>query len=243
MSMREEPRNYRKIFRSDDLTYFTVKVKQTDLCIGAAGNLKKQAEQSVHKYRQQVEEYIRRQPVFLHSLVPVEPLGDAPEIVRHMCRASQAAGVGPMAAIAGAVSMYVFRDLAPLSCELVIENGGDIYLAGTKKRIVGVFAGKSPISNKIGLELQPEDLPVAICTSSGTVGHSLSFGLADAAVVLSRDACLADAAATATGNLIRTAVDIEPALKKVQTIQGISGALIIVGESMGVWGGIKLVKL
>ncbi len=243
MSMKEEPRNYRGTIRGQDLTYFSVKVKQTDLCIGATVNLQKQAEQSVHKYRQQVEGYIRRQPVFLHSLVPIQPLEDTPEIVCHMCRASQTAGVGPMAAIAGAFSMYVFSDLAPFSKELVIENGGDIYLAGTKKRVVGIYAGESPLSNKIGLELQPEDLPMSVCTSSGTVGHSLSFGLADAVVILSRDACLADAAATALGNIVRAAHDIEPALKKVQTIQGISGALIIIGESMGAWGEIKLVKL
>nr|MBP7176031.1 UPF0280 family protein [Thermoclostridium sp.] len=128
MNMSEEPRNYRRVFKADALNYFTVKVKQTDLCIGALSNLKNQAEQSIKKYRQQVEEYIRRQPVFLHSLVPVKPLENAPEIICHMCRASQAAGVGPMAAIAGAVSMYVSYDLEPLSGELVIENGGDLYL-------------------------------------------------------------------------------------------------------------------
>ncbi len=243
MSKSEEPRNYRRVFKAEDLTYFTVKVKQTDLCIGAMVNLKNQAEQSIKKYRQQVEEYIRRQPVFLHSLVPVEPLENAPEIVCHMCRASQAAGVGPMAAIAGAVSMYVSDDLKPLSGELVIENGGDLYLAGTRQRVVGIFAGNSPLSNKIGLELHPEQLPISVCTSSGTVGHSLSFGLADAAVILSKDACLADATATAIGNVVQTAADIEPALKKAQTIKGISGALIIVGESMGAWGSVKLVKL
>lgn len=243
MIRKEEPRTYRNIFKSGALTYYTVKVKQTDLCIGATTDIRKQAEQSVCKYRQQVEEYIRRQPVFLHSLVPVEPLQDAPEIVRHMCRAAQAAGVGPMTAIAGAVSMYVSYDLAPLSKELMIENGGDIYLVGSKERITGIYAGASPLSCKIGLKISPEELPMAICTSSGTVGHSLSFGLADAAVILSKDACLADAAATALGNLVRTPEDIEPALKKIQTIQGISGALIIMGNSMGAWGGIKLVKL
>lgn len=243
MNSRGEPRSYRKIFKSDDLAYYTVKVKQTDLCIGATADIRKQAEQSVCKYRQQVEEYIRRQPVFLHSLVPVEPLDGAPEIVRHMCRAAQAAGVGPMAAIAGAVSMYVFFDLTPLSAELVIENGGDIYIAGKKERIAGIYAGESPLSNKIGLRLPPQELPMAVCTSSGTVGHSLSFGLADAAVILSKDACLADAAATAMGNLVRTPEDIEPALQKVQAIKGISGALIIMGSSMGAWGGIDLVRL
>lgn len=205
--------------------------------------MKKQAEESIRKYRQQVEEYIRRQPVFLHSLEPVEPLPGAPEIVNHMCRASAACGVGPMAAIAGAVSYYVAKDLVRYSGELVVENGGDIYIAGKKERVVGIYAGKSALSGRIGIKISPGNLPVSICTSSGTVGHSLSFGLADAAVILSEDACLADAAATAAGNMVRCRDDIERTLNRINMIPGISGILIIIGEEIGVWGNIELVRL
>lgn len=241
--MREEPRDYRRIFRGEDLTYFTVRVKQTDVCIGAVHNLRKQAEESIVKYRQQVEDYIRRQPVFLESLVPIEPQDDAPVIIRHMCQASKSAGVGPMAAIAGAISFYTAKDLLSSSSELVVENGGDIYVAGARERRIGIFAGKSTFTGKIGLILKPEDLPISVCTSSGTVGHSLSFGRADAVVILSRDACLADASATAIGNIVKTTEDIETALEKAQTIQGILGALVIVGERMGAWGCVRLIKL
>ncbi|NLY17405.1 MAG: UPF0280 family protein [Clostridiaceae bacterium] len=240
MGFGAEPRKYRNYIYGKNLVYFAVKVKQTDLYIGAVKNLSKEAGKSIIKYRQLIEDYIRRQPVFLHSLTPIEPLMDAPLIIKNMCNAAKMAGVGPMAAVAGAISMYVAQDLMPYSDELIIENGGDIYLAGSKERIVSIFAGNSKLSGKIGIKLRPEDLPVGICTSSGTVGHSLSFGKADAAVVLSKDACLADATATVAGNIVKTAKDIEPAINRIRKIQGISGILIVVGNDMGAWGRIEL---
>jgi ApbE superfamily uncharacterized protein (UPF0280 family) len=243
MNPKENVKHYRRIFNGDGLVYFNCKVKQSDLCIGAEYNLKKQAEESIKKYRQQVEEYIRKQPVFLHSLEPVKPLPGAPEIINHMCRASAACGVGPMAAIAGAVSFYVAMDLIRYTGELVVENGGDIYIVGKRERVVGIYAGQSVLTGKIGVKISPETLPVSICTSSGTVGHSLSFGSADAAVVLSKDACLADAAATAAGNMIRSRNDVEKTLNKLKMIPGITGILIIIGEDVGVWGNIELVSL
>jgi ApbE superfamily uncharacterized protein (UPF0280 family) len=243
MNPKENVKHYRRIFNGDGLVYFNCKVKQSDLCIGAEYNLKKQAEESIKKYRQQVEEYIRKQPVFLHSLEPVKPLPGAPEIINHMCRASAACGVGPMAAIAGAVSFYVAMDLICYTNELVVENGGDIYIVGKRERVVGIYAGQSALTGKIGVKISPDTLPVSICTSSGTVGHSLSFGSADAAVVLSKDACLADAAATAAGNMIRSRNDVEKTLNKLKMIPGITGILIIIGEYVGVWGNIELVSL
>ena len=243
MDKNEERRHYRKVFNSSDLVYFSKKVKQTDLCIGATRNLGREAFESIIKYRQQVEEYIRRQPVFLTSLTPVKPLPDAPLIVKHMCRASELAGVGPMAAIAGAISLYVANDLLKYTRELVVENGGVIYIAGTRERTVGIYAGNSRLSGKLGIKVPPEDLPVSICTSSGTVGHSLSFGKADAVTVLSRDACIADAAATAIGNMVKSTDDIEESINKARNISGVTGVLIIIGEQMGAWGKIQLVRL
>ena len=108
---------------------------------------------------------------------------------------------------------------------------------------MGIYAGQSALTGKIGVKISPDTLPVSICTSSGTVGHSLSFGSADAAVVLSKDACLADAAATAAGNMIRSRNDVEKTLNKLKMIPGITGILIIIGEDVGVWGNIELVSL
>ncbi|MGZ3604978.1 MAG: UPF0280 family protein, partial [Thermodesulfobacteriota bacterium] len=81
------------------------------------------------------------------------------------------------------------------------------------------------------------------CTSSGTVGPSLSFGKADAVCILSKSAALADAAATAVGNVVKEKKDIELGLEMGKEIAGILGTLIIVEEKMGVWGTIKLAQL
>lgn len=157
--------------------------------------------------------------------------------------ASTLTGVGPMAAVAGAIAQFVTRDLLRFSKEVIVENGGDIYLASEKERVVGIYAGSSPLSLRIGMVIEPEKTPLGVCTSSGTVGHSLSFGRADAVSVLSRSGALADAAATAIGNIVKGARDIEKGLARGSEIEGVSGVLIVVGEKMGVWGEVRLVRL
>ena len=124
-------------------------------------------------------------------------------------------------------------DLLKYSNEVIVENGGDIYLKTKEHRKIGVFAGKSPFSEKICLEIAPEDTPLGVCTSSGTVGHSLSLGKADAAVILADDAFLADAVATATGNRVKTWEDIDAAIEFASGIEGVKGVLIIIGDKMG----------
>jgi ApbE superfamily uncharacterized protein (UPF0280 family) len=148
-----------------------------------------------------------------------------------------------MAAVAGAMAEMVSKDLLKLSKEVIVENGGDIYLATSKERTVGIYAGNSPLSLKMGILIKPEEAPLGICTSSGTVGHSLSFGKADAVCILSKSAALADAAATAVGNVIQEKKDIEKGLERGKEIEGVLGMLIIVGEKMGVWGNITLTQL
>jgi ApbE superfamily uncharacterized protein (UPF0280 family) len=109
--------------------------------------------------------------------------------------------------------------------------------------MVGIYAGHSPLSLKIGIVISPEETPLGICTSSGTVGHSLSFGKADAVCILSKSAALADAVATTVGNMVQEKKDIELGLEKGKEIDGVLGVLVIVGEKMGVWGKIQLVRL
>jgi ApbE superfamily uncharacterized protein (UPF0280 family) len=93
------------------------------------------------------------------------------------------------------------------------------------------------------MTISPEQTPLGVCTSSGTVGPSLSFGKADAVCILSKSAALADAAATAVGNVVKEKKDIELGLGVGKEIEGVQGILIIVQEKMGVWGGIRLVQL
>ena len=135
------------------------------------------------------------------------------------------------------------KDLLKISKQVIVENGGDIYLATLKERMIGVYAGASPLSMKLGILVSPEDSPLGVCTSSGTVGPSLSFGKADAVCILSKSAAIADAAATAVGNVVREKKDIERGLEKGKEVEEILGTLIIVGERMGVWGDIRLAQL
>ena len=238
-----EKRTYRNLVKTDDLIKFEVIVNETDLLIRAEKNLFSEAKESVLKYRNQIETYISTVPSFERSLVPVQERHHPPEIIKEMISASRLTNVGPMAAVAGAIAQSVGRDLLHFSRELIIENGGDIYLASSKERLVGIYAGVSPLSLKIGMVVEPQKTPLAICTSSGTVGHSLSFGKADAVCVLSESGALADAAATAIGNVIRKKDDIEKGLERGKEIEGVSGVLIIFGEKIGVWGEIRLIGI
>jgi ApbE superfamily uncharacterized protein (UPF0280 family) len=238
-----EKRTYRNLVKSEDLIKFEVIVKETDLLVRAERDFSKETRESVLKYRHQLETYIAMNPEFQKSLVSLADDPYAPEIVQEMIRTSQLALVGPMAAVAGAMAEWVSKDLLKLSEEVIVENGGDIYFATSKERTIGIYAGNSPLSFKIGIVISPEETPLGICTSSGTVGPSLSFGKANAVCILSKSAALADAAATAVGNVVKEKKDIELGLERGKEIAGILGTLIIVEEKMGVWGNIKLTRL
>ena len=235
-----EPRTYRHWIEGKGLIPFNITVEETDLYIRASSNLTRKAHKLVLKYRQQLENYIEQHPTFLTSLEPLPTPREAPHIVKQMTEAAQKAGVGPMASVAGAIAEHVGKELLAFSPEIIVENGGDIYLKSLTRRTVGIFAGKSPLTGKIGLEINARDTPLGICTSSGTVGHSLSYGKADAVVALSESATLADAAATAIGNLVSQPVDITSAIEFGKSIRGLKGLIIIKDANMGVWGEVKL---
>ena len=237
-----EPRTYRHWIDAKHLIPFTVTVKETDLYIRATANLQRKAYRLVLKYRHRLEKYIEQNPDFLTSLEPLPVPRYAPDIVKQMIEATQKAGVGPMASVAGAIAEYVGRELLAFSPEIIVENGGDIYLKSLTKRTVGIFAGKSPLTGKVGLEISAQETPLGICTSSGTVGHSLSYGKADAVVALAPSATLADAAATAIGNRVSQASDITSAIEFGKSINGLKGLLIIKDDNMGIWGEVKVCK-
>ncbi len=238
-----EPRFYRSWTKSNGLVSFDVVVKETDLHVQAKRSLKRKALKSVMDHRAVLEDYVRRHPEFLTALEPVTVGENAPEIVKAMAGAAAAAGVGPMAAVAGAMAEYVGRELLRFSAEIVVENGGDIFLKTRQTRLIGVYAGESVFTGRIALEIQPEETPLGVCTSSGTVGHSLSFGKADACIVLASSTALADAAATAIGNLILEASHIPLGISFAKDIKGIGGVVLIKDDRIGIWGNVSIVPL
>jgi len=239
-------RNYRQTIAHDDLVSTFITVKETDLHILAAENTAETGYHSVLRYRNQLENYIALHPDFLTALVPLDQDPLAPPIVKDMLKAAAAADVGPMAAVAGAIAEYVGRDLLKSGLqEVMVENGGDIFLTRNKECVAAIFAGQSPLNQKVGIRISPSLMPVGLCTSSGTVGHSLSLGAADSVTVLAPSAMLADGAATRLGNEIAAGdqENINQVLAAAGTIPGLLGVVIICGKLMGAWGKIDLVGL
>ena len=237
-----QPRTYRNWVKTRDLVAFNIMVEETDCHISSTTNLESKACKSVVKYREILKKYIASHPTFLTTLEPFSVEEDAPVIVKAMAEAGKKASVGPMAAVAGAIAYFVGEELARFSPDIIIENGGDIYLRSRKDRIIGIYAGKSPLSGKLGLEIAAKDTPIGISTSSGTVGHSLSFGKADAVVVLAETAVLSDAMATCIGNMIIQVSDIPFGIERAKNILGIKGIVIIKDEEIGMWGDIKICR-
>ena len=238
-----QPRTYRHWIKDSDLFSFNASIRETDLYIRARRDLKAEALESIVKHRTPLEKYIERNPFFLSTLEPCSVEDEAPAIVRNMVQAGQVVGVGPMAAVAGAIAEAVGTDLLAYVPEVIVENGGDIFMKIPKTRLIGIYAGKSTLTGKIALEIGPDETPVGICTSSGTVGHSFSFGAADAVIVLSYSTALADAAATAIGNSVKTTEDIAVAVEQAQTVDGLTGVVIIKDDKVGLWGAVKIVSL
>ena len=237
-----EERTYREWVKYDDLIAVKVVEDETDLLVSGTTDLAEPARKSVYKYRKQLKDYIARDQEFLVTLESIMVEQDAPEIVRDMARAGCFAGVGPMAGVAGAIAEFVAKDLLPLSDQLIIENGGDIFIKSSIERSIGVYAGKSPFTGKIALRIESEQTPIGVCTSSGTVGHSLSFGRADAVIILSKWTTLADTVATATGNRVKTEDDVQKAVDFARSIKGVEGIVVILGTKIGLWGNVNIIR-
>ncbi len=241
-------RTYRGLAENSGLCSTYVRIRETDLHILAEADVSEQAGELAAQFRLQIENHIAAFPEFASSLAPLPDDMLAPPIIRAMLKAGREAAVGPMAAVAGAVAEFVCKGLIDRGYnEVIVENGGDIYLQRSTDCTVAVFAGRSPLSNRIGLKLAAGEMPVGVCTSSGTVGHSLSLGGADSVTVLADSAALADAAATRIGNEAgdcRNPRDgVNRALDTAAGLTGIRGVLVICAELMGATGRVELIPL
>ncbi|NIA08261.1 MAG: UPF0280 family protein [Nitrospiraceae bacterium] len=242
--MNGERRTYRSFVARRGLVGFHVRIQETDLHVQAECELKKEVSDWVIEARLAIEDYIRDHPRFLKSYLPLPDDPFASPIVQDMLKVSSVAGVGPMAAVAGAIAQYVGEKCMGITPgEVIVENGGDIFLWVSKPVTSAIWAGNSPLSGQVGIVLAPGPGPFGICTSSGTVGHSRSLGSADAVTMVSQSVSLADAAATAVGNTIKTDRDIGPGLELAEKIPGILGGVIIKGSRLGAWGQLELVPL
>jgi ApbE superfamily uncharacterized protein (UPF0280 family) len=236
-------RNYRNKVNARGMISFNVVIKETDLRVSAEKDLAEDTRDMVVGYRRQLEHYIQAHPNFLTTLSPYPREPFAPSIVQEMINATGDIGVGPMASVAGAIAQFVGMDLLKSTGQVIIENGGDIFMKLKREATVSIFAGESPLSNRVGIRVAENMMPIGICSSSGKVGHSLSMGSSDVITVLSASAIRADGAATALGNRIRKKADLERVSEWADSMGGIIGGVAILGGSMAMWGGIELVAL
>jgi len=236
-----QERFYRDWVEASDLHVTQVALRETDLQILTNKALDIDFVKSrIQQYRWDIEDYITKDMRFLTSLKPIAVELRAPEIVKDMNEVAKKANVGPMAAVAGAIAKFIGRDLLRRGYkDVIIENGGDIFIKTTKARRVGIYAGRQKLWKDLKLKLKPQDTPLGICTSSGTLGHSLSFGSADSVVVLSKDASLADAVATATANRVQSKEDLQRAVDFAKSVEGVLGVVVILKKHLISWGKIE----
>jgi hypothetical protein len=235
-------RFYRAWATGRGLCGFEVTVAESNLQIFADGALPREAEAAVRRVRRDIEMYAAAHDGFLRGLEPLSPQPGAPEPVRRMCNAGALYGVGPMAAVAGMVAEHVGRELLRHSTQVMVENGGDVFFHADEPPVFGLYAGRSSAFTG-RVRFTPRGLRSgAVCTSSGTVGHSMSYGRADAVVAIARDAVLADAAATAIGNQIRKPEDVGRAIEQEKQRGLLDGLLIAMGETLGASGAVEIVE-
>ena len=229
-------RLYRTKTLNSDLLSFNATYFESDLLIYAHSDLKAVASKKLQQIHEQVSVYCHKNPDFEKSLTPVKIGKTAPKIIQIMHKASLEANVGPMATVAGAIAEVIGKQLLRQSPEIIIENGGDCFLKTSKTRRIGIFAGIGNVYNKLSMKIEPEQTPCGICTSSGQFGHSFSKGKSSATIIIAKSSALADGYATAYGNMILQAGDIDSALKSAQQKKEILGALFITDSKMGAYG-------
>ncbi|BDQ35136.1 UPF0280 family protein [Pseudodesulfovibrio portus] len=223
---------------------FQVAMEQTDLLIVAEQDLRDEIAAFVAGVRGEIKNWIMFHPDFAESLVPVDVPEDAPEVVRAMAHAGRACGVGPMAAVAGAVAQAVGEAFVGQSPNILVENGGDTFLCSTRERVVALLADPGSGAS-IGLRIEAGAFPVSVCASSSTIGHSLSLGTGDLVAVRARDARFADAAATALCNELRSEADMDRVLRRAKELaaQGLDGVFAQYDQKVAAWGDLELVAL
>ena len=238
-----EQRTYRNQFSQQRFRSFGINYKETDLWIGIDPDsyreeMKEAALAKVVQLRSEMEAYLLNDPIFGNTFEPHRVEQNAPEIVKMMAEAANRAGVGPMAAVAGAFSEMVGLHLMQQFeiQELVVENGGDIFLKINRNLLMSVYAGNSPLSEKIGIEIQASESPLGVCTSARTVGPSVSLGKTDATMIICRNTALADALATTFGNLVQVPEDVQQVTQQTEQFPEILSAVIICRDKIGIRG-------
>ena len=210
-------------------------------------------EQIAHEIYMDVEKFATNHPVFKDSFEPtnfaVKDL-QIPRVARIMEEVTAPFGIGPMAAVAGAIADIIFERLQSLDPRmLLVEDGGEIVVKSTEPVTIGLYTGLTALGGDVGFEIDPLDMPIGIATSSATVSHAISLGEADAATIFAKNGAVADAAATFFCNNVKgndIPQSIQRALAFLPSFEdcGVHGAFIVRESYVGTAGKIpRLVKI
>jgi hypothetical protein len=231
---------YRNNVQTREKYNWKIKYHYSDLLLSSDKNIVSLTKEPLKEIYCYLHRCFKEDHAFLKSLSPVSIKPGYPEIIKKMCLLSAEFNVGPMAAVAGTVNEFLAEKMNQYCGSLIIENGGDLYLRSKKDRILGIYVKNKYFKDGISIRIKSENMPCGVCASSGTFGHSLSLGKCDLAVVLSKSAITADAAATAVANSISCKDDLLKSIEHFRNCRGIDGLLLIKEDQIGLWGNIEL---
>ena len=218
-----------------------VAYKESDLYIVSNNALDQDAlKAALIKYYSVIDAYAKEHAEFVTSLTPLIPDASAPCIVQDMTTASRSAGIGPFSTVAGAIAHYLGRDFMDKTDELLIENGGDIFININQPKRIGLYLGESFTKPTLTMTIASRGEPFGICSSSATIGHSLNFGTADLVTIIARDALIADAFATHYSNRIHTQADAHAVLDEAIKNPLIEGIVIAACKKLFFWGALQI---
>ena len=182
-----------------------------------------------------LESKIGDDPFFGITYDPYPVMNNDHEMIRRMCSASQSSGVGPMAGVAGAVAENVARKLMEGGSSVaIVENGGDIAFYSEEPVSVGIFADH-PVFRDVAFSISSDHM-IGICSSSRTVGPSVSFGNSSISTVFSDDVILADCCATALGNMVTDVSSLQGSVETVGSIEGVTGCMACCDDKVAFFG-------
>jgi len=233
---------YRCSIRNKEKYAWLVSYYYTNILVSSNKNIKGRIEKPLKKVYEILDACIENDPSFLKSLSPIVIKPYFPDIIKEMCTRSAVFNVGPMAAVAGTVNTFLASYLQKYCDNLIIENGGDIYIKAERDLNAGIYVKNPNFKNRVAIRIDEKDMPCGLCSSSGTFGHSFSMGKCDLAVVLAKSAITADAAATAFANSISCENDIPDSIDRFKEFEDIKGLLAIKNKRIGAWGNIEFLS-
>jgi ApbE superfamily uncharacterized protein (UPF0280 family) len=213
-----------------------IEIQETAATIAAERRFIGGAVDAIKMARRDIERQIRKDRFFLTTLEPYDSGSCTSETTARMCAATKQAGVGPMAAVAGAIAQAALDAMIAEGCRHAwVDNGGDVALVLESPLTLEIFT--TPGSSKaFAFELRTTGRAMGICSSSGRLGHSISFGDSDIAVTIADDAVVADAFATALGNEVKDETSLNKCFDILRSAKAVKGGLAMIDGAVAMYG-------